>query len=161
MLCWICEMNQEYRNTLLLVLVHEMTLYYAMITWGEAQGQRQRKSDIDTRSCHWWSTDMFGLVWVLFEATFWSWKNLLILIPLPMCQLLIELNGGCLLYFFFNLFHVCLFWERDKVWVGEGQRARETKNVKQGSGSALSAQSPMQGLNPWTVRSWPEPKSEA
>ena len=27
------------------------------------------------------------------------------------------------------------------------------------SGSVLSAQSPMQGLNPQTVRSWPEPKS--
>ena len=31
---------------------------------------------------------------------------------------------------------------------GEEQRERETQNLKQAPGSELSAQSPMQGLNP-------------
>ena len=35
----------------------------------------------------------------------------------------------------------------------EGQRERETQNLKQVPGSKLSAQSPMQGLNPQTTRS--------
>ena len=35
----------------------------------------------------------------------------------------------------------------------EGQRDRETQNPKQAPGSELSAQSPMRGLNPRTVRS--------
>ena len=41
-------------------------------------------------------------------------------------------------------------------WDGEGQRERETQNPKQAPGSKLSAQSPMRGLNPQTVRSWSE-----
>ena len=48
--------------------------------------------------------------------------------------------------------------ERDRVWAGEGQRERETQNPKQAPGSELSAQSPTQGSNSQTVRSWPEPK---
>ena len=40
----------------------------------------------------------------------------------------------------------------------EGQRERERENPKQAPGSELSAQSPTQGLNPPTVRSWPELK---
>ena len=40
-------------------------------------------------------------------------------------------------------------------------RERCTQNPKQASGSELSAQSPMQGSNPWTMRSWPEPKLDA
>ena len=43
------------------------------------------------------------------------------------------------------------FWER--VWVGEGQRERETQNPKQGPGSKLSTQSPTWGSNSGTVRS--------
>ena len=51
--------------------------------------------------------------------------------------------------FFFNVyFH---FWERDRAWVGEGQRERETQNLKQAPGSELSAQSPTQGSN---SRTW-------
>ena len=50
-------------------------------------------------------------------------------------------------------------WEIETAWVGEGQREWETQNPKQAPGSELSAQSPLWGLNPWTVRSWPEPKS--
>ena len=41
------------------------------------------------------------------------------------------------------------FWEgeRDRIWVREGQREKETQNPKQAPGSDLSAQSLMQGLN--------------
>ena len=51
------------------------------------------------------------------------------------------------------------FWKGDRAQVG--QRERETQNLKQAPGSELSAQSPMRGSNPQTVRSWPEPKSDA
>ena len=55
------------------------------------------------------------------------------------------------------------FWERgrDRAWAGERQRERETQNPKQAPGSELSAQSPMQGSNSQTARSWPEPKLDA
>ena len=45
--------------------------------------------------------------------------------------------------------------------VGVGQRERETQDRKQAPGSGLSAQSPTRGLNARTLRSGPEPKSEA
>ena len=48
--------------------------------------------------------------------------------------------------------------ERDRAWAGEEQR--ETQNLKQASGSKLSAQSLMRGLNPQIVRSWPELKPD-
>ena len=57
-------------------------------------------------------------------------------------------------------FHFYVFL-RDRAWVGEGQRDRETQNVKQAPGSELSAQSLTRSLNPWIMRSWPEPKSDA
>ena len=41
--------------------------------------------------------------------------------------------------------------ERERERGGEGQRARETQNPKQAPGSELSAQGPMQGLNPRTL----------
>ena len=41
-------------------------------------------------------------------------------------------------------------WERGR----EMERERESQ-----TGSALSAQNPIQSSNSWTVRSWPEPKS--
>ena len=44
--------------------------------------------------------------------------------------------------------------------MGEEQREREAQNPKQALGSELSAQSLTWGLNPWTVRSRPELKSE-
>ena len=55
------------------------------------------------------------------------------------------------------------FWEteRDRARAEEEQKERETQNVKQASGSELSEQSPMGGSNPQTMRSWPEPKSDA
>ena len=40
-----------------------------------------------------------------------------------------------------------------RVWAGEGQRERETQNLKQALGSELSAQSLTRGLNSPTVRS--------
>ena len=43
----------------------------------------------------------------------------------------------------------------------EGQRERETQNLKQAPGSELSAQSPTRGSNPQTARSRPELKSNA
>ena len=60
---------------------------------------------------------------------------------------------------FFYMF--IYFWEREReqAWAGEGQREKETQNPKQAPGSELSAQSPMRGLNSWTIRSWPELKS--
>ena len=59
-------------------------------------------------------------------------------------------------------FHIYSFLrDRDRAWVGEGQRERETQNQKQAPGSELSAQSPAQGSNSWTSRSWPELKSDA
>ena len=42
---------------------------------------------------------------------------------------------------------------RDRVQVGEGQRERETQNLRQAPGSELSAQSPTWGSNSQTVRS--------
>ena len=44
---------------------------------------------------------------------------------------------------------------------GEGQRERETQNLKQASGSELSAQNPNWVSNPQAVRSGPELKSDA
>ena len=43
--------------------------------------------------------------------------------------------------------------ETDRPQAGEGERERETQNLKQAPGSELSAQSPTQGLTPGTVRS--------
>ena len=60
-------------------------------------------------------------------------------------------------HLFIYLFNVYLLLrERDRAWAGEGQRERETQNLKQALGSELSAQSPIQDTNSPTVRSWPE-----
>ena len=48
--------------------------------------------------------------------------------------------------------------ERERVW--EGQRERETQNLKQSPDSELAAQSPKRGSNPQTTSSQPEPKSD-
>ena len=56
--------------------------------------------------------------------------------------------------FFFQ--HLFIFGtKRDRAWTGEGQRERETQNRKQPPGSEPSAQSPTQGSNSRTARSWP------
>ena len=57
---------------------------------------------------------------------------------------------------------VYFFGERERQSTSRGgaERERETQNLKQAPGFELLAQSLMQGLNPRTVRSWPEPKSD-
>ena len=50
--------------------------------------------------------------------------------------------------------------EADRAWAAEGQRERETQNPKQALGSELSAQSLTWGWNSWTMRPWPQPKSD-
>ena len=62
------------------------------------------------------------------------------------------------IYLFLKIFNVYLFLKErerqtDRAQVGEVQRERETQNLKQASGSKLSAQSPMQGCNSQTMRS--------
>ena len=44
---------------------------------------------------------------------------------------------------------------------GEREREKETENPNQAPGSELSSQSLTRGSNPQTVRSRPEPKSDA
>ena len=51
-----------------------------------------------------------------------------------------------------------IYFEREFVQTGEGQRERKTQNRKQAPGSELSAQSPTRGSNSRTERSIPEPK---
>ena len=61
-------------------------------------------------------------------------------------------------------FTFCLFLrerERDRAQVEEGQRERGRQNLKQASGSELTAQCPVWGSNSQAVRSSPEPKSDA
>ena len=52
-------------------------------------------------------------------------------------------------------------FERETRYKWGRGRERGTQDLKQAPGSELSAQSPMRGLNPQTVRSGPEPKSDA
>ena len=63
-------------------------------------------------------------------------------------------------FFSFNVY----FSERETETESEQgrsrERERETQNLRQSPGSELSAQSPTWGLNPQTVRSWPELKSD-
>ena len=55
--------------------------------------------------------------------------------------------------FFFNVYLFIFERDRDRVRAGEGPEGeRETQNPKQVPGSELSAQSPMRGSNPCTVR---------
>ena len=61
--------------------------------------------------------------------------------------------------FFFDVY--LSLRERDRAWTREEQRDRETQNPKQAPGSEPSAHSLMWDLNSWTMRSWPEPKSDA
>ena len=56
-----------------------------------------------------------------------------------------------ILYLIF--FNVYFIFERVCVPVGEGQRDRETQNLKQTPGTELSTQSPARGLNSQTGRS--------
>ena len=51
------------------------------------------------------------------------------------------------------------FWEGDSAHAWRGGRERGGQRIP--VGSELSAQSPTRGSNSWTVRSWPELKSDA
>ena len=64
---------------------------------------------------------------------------------------------ACIFFLFVCLFIYLFLRERAQ----DGEREGETENPKQAPGSELSTQSPTQGLNPQTVRSCPEPKSDA
>ena len=57
-------------------------------------------------------------------------------------------------------FFLMFIMERQSMSMGGAERGG-TQNLRQAPGSELSAQSWRQGSNPWTVRSWPEPKSDA
>ena len=63
--------------------------------------------------------------------------------------------GGTGLYgrIFLKNFNVHLLFLRDRVRMGEGQRERETQNLKQAPGSELRAQSLTRGSNPRTMKS--------
>ena len=52
-----------------------------------------------------------------------------------------------------------IYFERDTAQSGEGQRERETQNLKQAPDSEVSAQNLTLGSNSQTTNSWPEPKS--
>ena len=63
-------------------------------------------------------------------------------------------------FFVFYFFNFLFIFERQNA-SREEQRERETQNLKQATASELSAQSPTWGSNSGTVRSRPEPKSDA
>ena len=67
----------------------------------------------------------------------------------------------CALFFFFLIFFDIYLLLRDRAWAWEGQREGETQNLKQVAGSEMSAQSSNQHSDPWTMRSWHEPKLDA
>ena len=67
---------------------------------------------------------------------------------------LVLFSSGSLLFILFYFINMYLFLiGRDRTQVGEGQREKETQNQKQAPGSKLSAQIPVRGSNPQTVRS--------
>ena len=68
------------------------------------------------------------------------------------------------IFLFFKIFLMFIFErerETERAWAGGRQRGERHRIRKQAPGSELSTQSPMQGLNSRTVRSWPEAKSDA
>ena len=63
-----------------------------------------------------------------------------------------------MLGFFFKLLMFCLFLEREKEWASEWGQAERGRQMIWSRLHAMSAE-PMQGSNPWTGWSGPEPKS--
>ena len=58
--------------------------------------------------------------------------------------------------FFFKFFLTFIYFrDRERAWTGEGQKERETQNLKQAPGSEPSVQSPTRGSNSRTTRWWP------
>ena len=64
-----------------------------------------------------------------------------------------------LFIYLFWIFNICLLLRDRKRQTMS--RERETQNPKQAPVSELSTQSPTRGSNPQTMRSWPDPKSDA
>ena len=65
-------------------------------------------------------------------------------------------------FYFFNVYFFFFLERETERKQGRGrERERETQNPKQAPGSEPSAQSPTRGSNSQTVRSRPEPKSDA
>ena len=107
---------------------------------------------------------------VIWCLAFWGTARLFSTVAAPFCIPTCNVQGfnfstsspTCITVHIFILYFLHLFiFDRDRAQVGEGQREKETRNPKQAPGSELSAQSPTQGSNSQTTRSWPEPKSEA
>ena len=63
--------------------------------------------------------------------------------------LVVATHARFLNYYFFNVY----LFLRERTQAGEGQRERETQNLKQSPGSELSAQSPTWGSNSQIARS--------
>ena len=67
-----------------------------------------------------------------------------------------------LAFSYFFLKFIYLFWERERERESTHHgRGRESGERESQAGLALSAQGPRQGLIPWTMRSWHEPKPES
>ena len=103
-------------------------------------------------------------VWNLFHlSSFWSlmsWKILVFLLSVLLPDYALQaqvytMYSACLLFSFFkkNIY----FWERKHEWRRSGLVAGDRGSE---AGSEMTAASPVQGLNPWTMRSWPELKSD-
>ena len=84
-----------------------------------------------------------------FKPNFQNW------LPKVFIPLLLMYNTGYFEFFFFFTFLFIFETERDRAWMEEGQRERETQDWKQAPGSEPSAQSPTRGSNSRTARSWP------
>ena len=104
-----------------------------------------------------WSHGLW--VWAPRRTLCWQLRDwsLLRILCLPL-SLSLPGSHSFFFSFFFKFFKKIIYLrERERMWVGEGQRQREAKNPKQAPGSELPAQSPMRGSNSQTARSWPEP----
>ena len=71
-----------------------------------------------------------------------------------------SLESSVIYFFKFFLMFIYILRERQSMSGGGTERVK-TQNPKQALGSELSTLSPMRGMYPQTVRSWPEPKSDA
>ena len=125
-----------------LCLQEETLIFLSLfIYFEEGEGQRDRKRENPK------SREI--MIWVEIKSHLTDWATQA---PQPWLFIFLLKKIFFIVYSFFN---------RNRAWVGEGQRERETQNLKQAPGSGLTAQSPTWGSNPRTVRSWPELESDA